>query len=220
MLDADPDRVTNTYQSTELPPARPQEELEKRLASLFDLMADGYFLFFGAIEPKKNVGRLIEAYLESGVSTPLMLVGADGWHVDKELRLLRGAHGTKLAASERIRRIEYLPRTMLFDLVRGARAVLFPSLYEGFGLPALEALGCGVPTMTSSAGSLPEVVDDAAITVDPYDIQAIAAAIRRLDQDGALRAQLSVKGLQRFAAFDMSHFCNAINSVYRGILER
>jgi glycosyltransferase involved in cell wall biosynthesis len=220
LLDADPNKITNTYQSAELPAARSSEDLRARLASLFDLRKGDYFLFFGAVEPKKNLGRLIEAYLESGVQTPLVLVGGDGWHADRELRLLGDAHGRRLPGTERIRRIEYLPRTMLFDVVRGARAVLFPSLYEGFGLPALEAIGCGIPVLASTAGSLPEIVGDAALTVDPYDVRAMAAALRQLDSDPELRARLAMQGPQRFAAFDLSTYCQSINSVYRALLER
>ena len=110
LFPTDPARVTTTFQPVDIPnkPIDPAL-LGQRLDRLFDLKRDGYFLFFGAIEPKKNVGRLIEAYLSSGLETPLVIVGAGGWRSDHELRLLNGGHGKRLAGSERIRVIDYLP---------------------------------------------------------------------------------------------------------------
>jgi glycosyltransferase involved in cell wall biosynthesis len=218
LLHVDPARVTNTYQPSVSPVGRDPERIDERLRHLFDLERDGYFLFFGAIEPKKNVGRLIEAYLEADIASPLVIVGPEGWDAERELRLLGDAHGTALGGSQRIRRIDYLPRALLGDLVRGARAVLFPSLYEGFGLPVAEAMGCGVPVMAGRAGSLPELVGDAALLVDPYDVGAMAAALRQLDTDDALRAKLARLGPIRAARFSMANFQQAIKDVYQAVL--
>jgi glycosyltransferase involved in cell wall biosynthesis len=219
VLGADPEHVTNTYQASVMPPSRDEEGLPVRLRRLFDLVQGGYFLFIGAIEPKKNLGRLIEAYLEADLETPLVIVGGEGWHADRELKLLHGGHGTSLPGASRIRRIDHLPRPMLGDLLRGARALLFPALYEGFGLPALEAMGCGVPVLSSISGALPEVVGEAALAVDPYDTTAIAAALRQLDLDGALRATLAAAGPIQAERFSLERFQHAINLVYQSVLE-
>ena len=108
-----------------MPALRDPCALPNRLHKLFDLEMKGYFLFFGAIEPKKNLGRAIQAYLEANIATPLVIVGAEAWHADRELKLLGAAHGRKLPGVDRIRRIDYVPRTLLTDLLHGAKACLF-----------------------------------------------------------------------------------------------
>lgn len=214
----DPARVTNTGQPVDLPAARPDDAtLGQRLERLFDLKRDGYFLFFGAIEPKKNVGRLIEAYLSSGLETPLVIVGAGGWRSERELRLLNGAHGKRLAGADRIRVMDYLPRPLLMELAQGARAVLFPSLYEGFGLPAAEALALGAPLITSNTSSLPEVVGEAALTVDPYDVGALTGALRRIDGDADLRARLAAAGPVQAGTFSSAKYQAKISDLYRSL---
>ncbi len=215
LLGADPMRVTNCCQSSDMPALRDPLALPARLRRLFDLEMHGYFLYFGAIEPKKNLGRVIQAYLETGTETPLVIVGAEAWHADRELRLLGAAHGRRLSGAERIRRIDHVPRALLTDLLHGARACLFPALYEGFGLPALEALGAGVPLLSSTTGALPEVAGDAAVAVDPYDVGAIGRAISRLDADEALRARLSTAGPDQAARFSGVIFAERVGQLYR-----
>jgi len=223
LYQAPPERVTNTYQ-TALPPsaimALDPDALRRRLRALFDLEAGGYLLFFGAVEPKKNVGRLIEAYLAADLETPLVIAGPRAWKADGELRLLEGAHGVRLSGAERIRRIDYLPRDALMTLVRGARAVLFPALGEGFGLPVLEAMALGTPVLAGAAGALPELTGEAALLVDPYDVDAIAAAMTRLDRDPALRTRLAAAGLRQAALFDAATYQNRLRAVHRAVLER
>ena len=219
LFDVAPERVTNTYQTFDPPDAAADPAgLGQRLDRLFDLQRNGYMLFFGAIEPKKNVGRLIEAYLRSEITTPLVIVGSNGWKSDEELRLLRGGAGTLLSGAGSVRQISYLPRRLLLDVVQGARAVLFPSLYEGFGLPALETLSLGVPLLTSNTSSLPEVAGDAALYVDPYDIDAMVAAIRTLDRDAELRARLGAAGKRQAASFGKENYGSRLEMVYRVIL--
>lgn len=219
LLGAAPEKVTNTYQPIDARISGPtgEDELRGKLASLFDLPLDGYFLFFGAIEPKKNVGRLIEAYLRSDVKTPLVIVGTGGWKSDRELRLLNGGTGTSLPGAARIRKMDHVPRDLLVDLIRGARAVLFPSLYEGFGLPAAEALMLGTPLLTSRTPALAEIVGDAALLVDPYDAGGMAEAIRRIDGDPELRLKLSVAGKKRAAVFNDADYRLRLKNVYLGL---
>lgn len=144
-------KVTVTYQ-TVIKPASFDADLAPQLVeNLYGLTPGEYFIFVGAVEPKKNIPRLIEAYLSSGTSRPLILVGPDGWRVDEQLENLtrhenarrsRGcAHGPAILGSRgpEIHRIGWVPRLNLAALVSQARAMLFPSLYEGFGLPVVEA---------------------------------------------------------------------------------
>lgn len=215
LLQADPARVTNAYQASTFAPPRDEAAFGGHLERLFDLKRDGFLLFFGAIEPKKNLGRLIEAYLEANLETPLVIVGGKGWHAENELRLLNGAHGIALPGAARIRRIDHLPRELLGDLIHGARAVVFPALYEGFGLPALEAMAAGTPLLASTTGALPEIVGDAALLVDPYDVRAITAALQRLDRDDALRARLAAAGPAQAARFSQARFGEALADIYR-----
>ncbi len=218
------DRVTNTYQSA-VPAAPPVDDagLGEWLAGLFGLQRDGYFLFFGALEPKKNVGRLLEAYLASGIQTPLAVVGGRAWKSEDEMRLVQGASGGKggdagFASSGRVRQFEYMPRSWLTGLVRGARAVVFPSLYEGFGLPVLEAMQLGTPVITSTESSLPEVAGEAALLVNPYDTGAIAGAMRALDGDPTLRGRLSAAGLEQSARFAMPEYQARLRGLYASVL--
>lgn len=216
------DKITNTYQAVRLSKAvleTGEDEVEASVRAIFNLPYKGYFMFFGAVEPKKNVARLIEAYLSLSTSTPLVIVGTRAWGSDVELRLLQKDEIQPLKATFRnIRRIDYLPRNLLMRLVRGAKAVAFPSLYEGFGLPALEAMMLGTPVLTSSASSLPEVVGDAALKVDPYSVPDIAAALRALDGDEALRANLAEAGKARAQNFSMDSYQQALRAMYDRVL--
>lgn len=219
--DIDPAKVTNTYQAV-VAGGGVQDmagaELAGKLKRLFDLSPQGYFLFFGALEPKKNLGRLLEAYLGADLGTPLVVVGAGGWRSENELRLLTGAHGTTLAGLSRIRRLDYLPRRLLMLLVRGARAVLFPSLYEGFGLPAVEAMALGTPVLTSNTSCLPEITGAAALQVNPYDVSAIEAGLTRLDRDEALRADLSKAGRVQAERFSATEYASRLSRLYGGLV--
>ena len=221
MFDVPASRVENLYQAADLDSEAVMAsggDLDVWLSRLFDLDLNGYFLFAGAIEPKKNVGRLIEAYLQSGVETPLLIVGREGWRAESELRLLRGGHGVQLKGAARIRRIDYLPRAQLLRLIRGARAMLFPSVYEGFGLPVLEAMALGTPVLTSDVSSLPEITADAALRIDPYNVDQMAEAIRTLDADSALRERMSGLGLAQAKLFSRPEFERRLSSFYRKIL--
>lgn len=216
-LPVQPGEVTNTYQA--LPSRktvdRPTDDLETRLRAIFGLEPQRYFLFLGAIEPKKNVGRLIEAYLTAALDVPLVIAGPDAWSTEGELHLLKGQGGASALAEGRIIRLGYVPADHLDLLVRGARAVAFPSLYEGFGLPALEAMAAGAPLIAGSQGALPEIVGDAALLVDPYDVNAIRAAIVRLDSDADLRSVLREAGRARAQDFTLTQYQARIDRIHR-----
>lgn len=211
-------KTINTFQAVRLPPGATDDsdaDLARSLKSIFNLDHRGYFLFFGAVEPKKNVGRLIEAYLSLATRTPLVIVGTRAWGSEVELRMLQRDELQPLKTTFRtIRRLDYLPRSLLLKLVRGARAVTFPSLYEGFGLPVLEAMTLGTPVLTSNTSSLPEVAGDAAIQVDPYDVRAIAEGLRALDADPALRERLSAAGIVQARQFTMESYQDRLAAMY------
>ena len=198
ILKIDERRITVTYQAVEAPRLvmeTDEDDLAVQVEGSLGLTWKGYFLFFGAIEPKKNIARLVEAYLTSGVKSPLVIVGGKGWLEDGQLSLLSAeTNGENADRTERVRQFDYLPPSLLYRLIRGARGVLAPSLYEGFGLPVLETMLMGTPVLASTTGSLPEVAGEAALLVNPYDVDAIREAIRSLEADDDLRADLAARG--------------------------
>jgi glycosyltransferase involved in cell wall biosynthesis len=159
-----------------------------------------YFLFVGTLQPRKNYERLLRAFdrfaAEAREPHLLVLAGARGWQAD---RLERALAATRSSAAVRL--LGYVDDADLPGLLGGAVALVLPSLYEGFGLPALEAMACGTPVLASTTSSLPEVVGDAGLLVDPLDVDAIAGALGRLADDPALRAELAARGRARAAAF-------------------
>jgi glycosyltransferase involved in cell wall biosynthesis len=210
-----PERVTNTYQAVVPPRSTPTEhEMHRLVRGAFDLEPGRYFLFFGSIEPKKNIGRLLEAYLSTGIEMPLVLIGARAWKSEQELALLQH----RPPGDRRVRQIDYVTQRTLVSLIRSARAVVFPSLYEGFGLPVLEAMALGTPVMTSREGSLPEVAGDAALFVDAYDPGDIGRGLERLAADNALCADLSIRGQSRAKAFDMEAYQTRLAEMYDRVL--
>ena len=217
MLGVPEDRVTNTYQAVSLPKAlteRPEQDVVTELEATFQLGWGDYFLHFGAVEPKKNLGRVVEAYLASGVTTPLVIVGGRGWLSEPETALLGHVKALCGPSSDRIHVYEYMSFATLVSLIRGARAVLFPSLYEGFGLPVLEAMSLGTPVLTSNQGSLPEVAGDAALQVDPYDVDALSQAIRMIDSETDWRADASARGKTQAALFNDDAYDARLRTLY------
>lgn len=214
MFDVSPNKVTNTYQHAPVPAIADPEDV----TGVFGLRQGDFFLYFGAIEPKKNIPRLIEAFLSVDTNAPLVIVGARAWQKDEELRLMEAVGRSGGAGARRIVQLDYLPRRLLMKLAAAAKAVLFPSLYEGFGLPVLEAMQLGTPVVTSAMGSLPEVAGDAALLVDAYDVSALAEAIRRIDTDPALRARLSALGRRQAARFSLDRHRRVLHDVYSRVL--
>lgn len=163
-------------------------------------LPDDYLLFVGTIEPKKNLSGLFEAYSilhRRHRDVPrLVVAGKRGWMSDPILRKVG-----ELGLDDHILFRGFVPDDELPALFTGAMLFLFPSLYEGFGLPVLEAMACGTPVVTSSRASLPEVAGDAGVLVDPTDTEAIAEAIENLLEDSQRRHELSQRGRLRAQAF-------------------
>ena len=225
LLGVPEEKVSNTYQAVEIPARyvqKPLSDVKAEIEGTFGLSYQKYFLFFGAIEPKKNVGRMIEAYLASGVKDPLVILGKKAWKSREELRLLFGNDHVRYMFTQdgvtqqrrRVQHIDYAPFPLLVSLIRGAKAVLFPSLYEGFGLPALEAMLLGTPVLTSNTSSIPEVVGDAALKVDPYDVRMMVEGIRALDTDADLRGRLSEAGPGQASLFSPERYRVRLRDAY------
>lgn len=217
-IDIDPAKVTNTYQIARLPErvaSEPAATSADIVRGTLGLEPQGYFLFFGSLEPKKNLGRLLEAYLGLNLKTPLVIVGARAWLSEGELSLLPA----EADGDRRIVRLDYLSRDLLLRVIRTAKAVLFPSVSEGFGLPALEAMQLGTPVLTSNRSSLPEIVGEAAVLVDPYDANDIAAGIARLDRDEALRRRLSEAGPIQAGHYSSHAYLARLEAMYTAMLK-
>jgi glycosyltransferase involved in cell wall biosynthesis len=177
----------------------------------------GYVLFVGTFEPRKNVAGLCEAYarvrqLVPG-APPLLLVGHRGWLFEGTL-----ARVERLGLGPHVRFLHDVADGDLPALYGGAAVFALASHHEGFGLPVLEAMACGVPCVVSDRGSLPEVGGDVAVQVDPDDPEAMAAAIARVLTDGTLRADLGRRGRERAAAFSWARTARATLDVYDRVL--
>lgn len=176
-----------------------------------------YFLSVGTLEPRKNLLRVVQAYRNLPGSmqarVPLVLVGNSGWNAGPLAESLE-----PLAASGRVRRLGYLPTEDLAIITASALALVYPSLYEGFGLPPLEAMQCGVPPIVSATSAMSEVTGDAALHVDPTDPDAIAQAMRRLAEDGVLRQRMGDSGRSRAATFSWRKCATETIEVYRDLV--
>jgi glycosyltransferase involved in cell wall biosynthesis len=225
VLGVDERRITNTWQAIEIPPeiaGLTDDVVAGRLEALFGLGFREYYMFCGAIEPKKNVSRLLDAYAASGTQRPLVLAGGGGWQNSEELRKIKDSRfqylrkqGDLLRREQQVRQLSYLPRDQLLLLMRGARALLFPSLYEGFGLPVAEAMALGTPVLTSNVASLPEVAGDGAILVDPYSVEDIRQGIAAFDADPDLCRQQSERGREQSNKFSLNAYEEALRRLYQ-----
>jgi glycosyltransferase involved in cell wall biosynthesis len=210
-----PDKVTNTYQAGRMADG-PPETLEQ--ARVPGLERRGFYLAVGTIEKRKNIGRLIQAYLASGVQAPLVLAGPEGWQAEAELAPARGYRiGIDKPAGEGpgILSLGYLPEAAISALFQNARALLFPSLAEGFGLPIVEAMAVGTPVMTSRGGATGEVAADAALLVDPYSVTDMAAAIRALEANYPLWLSFVDRGMRRAHEFSADRYGERLAELYR-----
>jgi glycosyltransferase involved in cell wall biosynthesis len=169
-------------------------------------LARPFVLFAGTAEPRKNLARLVEAFARLGdVPAELVLVGPEGWH-------------EAVPPGAVVRRLGFVPRRDLDALYAAATVVCYPSLREGFGLPVLEAMAQGAAVVTSATTSTAEVAGDAALLVDPLDVDAIAGALGRLLDDGDLRARLGSDAADRAATFTWDRTASAVVAAYRDAL--
>jgi len=159
----------------------------------------GYLLHVGTLEPRKNVGNLLDAWKalrkDDPATPPLVIAGGYGWRSRSMVKKLRAAEAEGLI---HLGRVEH---DRLIGLYQAASLFVFPSLYEGFGLPILEAMACGVPAVASDSSSLPEVMGDAGVLFDPEDTGGIAHAIRHVLSNPRLAADLGARGIERAQGF-------------------
>jgi glycosyltransferase involved in cell wall biosynthesis len=195
-------------------PITDEEELQ-RVRQTYGIEGE-YMLSVGAIQPRKNLGRLVAAYSHLRGAKPegklpkLVLAGKCAWLYDETLRAIK-----ELELSDSIILTGYVPESDLPTLYSGALCFIYPSYFEGFGLPPLEAMQCGVPVIVGDRTSLPEVVGDAAVLVDPFDVHALAGAIEKVVSDSDLRARLSVQGLARAKLFEWRETARQTLAVYQ-----
>ena len=203
-------RVIHLAPAPGLAPATPGaiQALSRRLR-----LPARFLLFLGALEPRKNVVTLLEALsrlvAEGDHDLRLVIAGAAGWRNDEVRRRVR-----ELGLEQAVQMIGYVDAADLPALYGAATAFVYPSLFEGFGLPPLEAMACGTPVVCSNTSSLPEVVGEAALTVDPRSPAELAAALRRVLDDAELRARLRAAGLERAALFSWERTARETLEVY------
>jgi glycosyltransferase involved in cell wall biosynthesis len=182
-----------------------------------DLPQTGYFLHVGTLEPRKNIVGLLDAYHQClqrfADLPPLVLVGRRGWLFEET-----EAHIERLKLGEQLIRRENVSDTQLPAVYHGAIALISPSYYEGFGMPALEAMACGTVPIVSNNSSLPEVVGDVGLLVDAEDTDALSQAMERVWQDSAWRAQEGQRALQRAKTFSWEKSAQIAIETYERIL--
>jgi alpha-1,3-rhamnosyl/mannosyltransferase len=216
-LGVDPSRISVTPLgvSQEFFEQVPQQTTESTLASLN--LRPGFFLFVGTLQPRKNLQRVLQAHQSMPEllrrQHPLVVVGRTGWKADELLDELQ-----KLERRGEGRRFEYLPGKTVLSLLQSAAAMVFPSLYEGFGLPVVEAFAARCPVITSSTTSLPEVAGNAALLVDPTQPDAIAAAMRAILDQPEQTAQRVELGQQRARQYSWEACAMQTLDVYRQIV--
>ncbi len=213
-LNAPPDKVTTVHLAA--------DEQFRPLSDLPVLqryrLSPGYILFVGTLEPRKNIPTLLAAYRilldRNATELPLVLVGRRGW-------LAEGIFET-LDALQLDRQVRILDDVMglesLVQLYNGAGLLVIPSFYEGFGLPVLEAMACHTPVLAADRGSLPEIVGEAGLLINPEDPDELAAAIERILRDDLLRADLIEKGRVQAAKFTWAETARQTLQVYRQVL--
>ncbi len=217
LLGVDPERVTVTYLAAdERFRVMPKSEVLTCLERFS--LTPGYLLFVGVWEPRKNLPGLLESLAllrDAGDASRLVIVGRPGWLYDEIYARVR-----TLDLVSSVRFIEAPSVDDLVGLYNGAAALIMPSFYEGFGLPPLEAMQCGTPTIVSNRASLPEVVGHAGLLVDPDDPQALAEACLAVLSDAELRQRMRQLGLQQASNFTWQATAEKTVQVYRTVARR
>jgi glycosyltransferase involved in cell wall biosynthesis len=212
-VDIKPDKIDVIYNAYDPRFAvEPHEEDISRVRERYQLQ-DEFVLYAGNVKPHKNLERLIEAFhlvRRRGLDDlRLVLIGDE---ISRYAALRRAVHRHQL--HKYVRFLGYLPEDTLAVMYRLAGVFVFPSLYEGFGLPPLEAMASGTPVVTSNVSSLPEVAGDAAVLVDPYDPNAIANGIYQVLTDSQLRRDLRARGAARARQFSWEQSVRRVREIY------
>ncbi len=205
----DPERVAviTPAAGPEFAPAGPGEI--GRVRARYGLPRE-FFLYLGTLEPRKNVGGLIAAFEKIGGSAGLVIAGGQGW-LYREIF----DRAKRSPAADRIKFLDYVDAADQPALYSAAAALVYPSFYEGFGMPPLEAMACGTPVVASQAASLGEVVGDAGLLVDPYDSAEIADAMKAVLEEPGLARTLRARGLARAALFSWTKSAERLDGLFR-----
>lgn len=211
-----PEKVVVTYNGVEphFSPRPNSADESSQIRRRFGVERD-YILAVGSLQPRKNLIRLIRAYVrlrsqDPGFEYQLVIVGRKLWLADEifdEVKKQKWANDVVLTG--------YVADEDLPALYRSATAFVYPSIFEGFGLPPLEAMACGTPVVTSNTSSLPEVVDDAALLINPYDEQDLSNALTRIAGDELLRARLRKQGIEQAKKFTWREAAEKTLQIYR-----
>jgi glycosyltransferase involved in cell wall biosynthesis len=214
-LSAKPEKITVIPEAAS-PLYRPIDPIQKESRLLAHGIDFPYILYIGSIEARKNLIVLLEAYAQLrhwSQKWKLVIVGARKWKYTPVFNTLE-----RLQLSSYVHFTGYIPEADLPALYNGASLFVFPSLYEGFGLPVLEAMACGTPVITSNCSSLPEVTADAAILIHPMDVNAITLAIRRVLEEPDLAISLRQKGIARARHYSWESTARKTIAIYEGLL--
>jgi len=193
----------------------PNEENIAEAKARYGITGD-YLLYMGTIEPRKNIMRIVSSFhrvANKRRDLLLVIAGKPGWHHGEILDSI-----TRREPGNRVRYIGFVDEQDKPCIIAGARIFIYPSLYEGFGIPVLESLACGVPTITSNVSSLPEIAGDAALCIDPYDENEIYEAIEKLLDDKKLYNTLRVKSTQRASIFSWEKTAAETIAVYKKLV--
>ena len=174
------------------------------------LRPGGFLLVCGTVEKRKNVAFVLDAYRRSGLAMPLVIAGPDGWGAAEVAHLVASIRGSV--------RLPYLDRRAMRALIGHARGLVMPSLAEGFGLPVAEAMALGTPVIASNRGALAETGGEAALMVDPDDVEALAGALRRIAQDAALCSALAAAGWRNAERFKPACFVERLTRAYATVM--
>jgi glycosyltransferase involved in cell wall biosynthesis len=205
----EPSRVTSIHHGlTAVAPGDPVRARQR-------VGAAEYILAIGTVEPRKNLPVLVRAFDALAASRDelvLVVAGPPGWGADAFTTAVHGAR-----AASRIHRLGYVSSEERADLLAGATVFAYPSVYEGFGFPPLEAMAAGVPVIAGAAGALPEVLGDAALLLDPHDADALSDAVARVLDDPQLREQLVTRGRERAAGYRWDIAVDQMLNLYRSL---
>jgi glycosyltransferase involved in cell wall biosynthesis len=184
---------------------------------LMDLASGQFWLHVGTLEPRKNQARMLKAYAQLVArqpdALPLVLAGGKGWMMDEFGHLI-----ADLGLSQHVKWLGYMEDPALQWLYQNCFAFLYPSLFEGFGMPVLEAMSLGAPVITSNVTSLPEVVGEAGLLVDPLDVESIYQAMHRLSEGEVKRSELQRKGFERSKLFSWEASARRVLSIYNHVM--
>lgn len=213
-LSANPDKVSVVYEGYDKELFYPRKRKEVAEIKKKYHLGD-YLLFVGTVQPRKNLLNLIKAYALAydKVDIDLVIIGKKGWLSEEIYKL-----PSKIGLDKKVRFMGFIPSEELPPLYCGAKALVFPSLYEGFGLPILEAFASGVPVLTSNISSMPEIAGESALLVDPYDIESISRGILQITSNNYLRDQLIGKGLRRVKSFTWEETAKKTLEVFNKII--